>query len=188
MTILCVVAHPDDETIGCGGTLAAFAKMGHAVYVGALADGETSRDDATFRDVLDRWRRWELALRRLGARPLYPHEAWPDQRLETIPRLRVTKQIARWLAQVDPHIVLTHSPHDPNLDHRMVWEAAEPALLRCPTKVYRFGVRRMRSTFRPVPVPLPMPDMVTRHLALSEYGAECEGDLNSLEQFEKVKT
>ena len=39
MRILAVVAHPDDESLWCGGTLAQHARVGDEVFVYALADG-----------------------------------------------------------------------------------------------------------------------------------------------------
>lgn len=43
MRVLAVVAHPDDETIGCGGTLARHAADGDVVSVMTFADGVSSR-------------------------------------------------------------------------------------------------------------------------------------------------
>ena len=42
--ILVVVAHPDDETFGCGGTIAKFSQLGFEVYAVFFSDGETSRN------------------------------------------------------------------------------------------------------------------------------------------------
>ena len=42
-SILVVAAHPDDEVLGCGGTIARLANEGATVHILLLADGETSR-------------------------------------------------------------------------------------------------------------------------------------------------
>ena len=39
MNVLAVVAHPDDETLGCGGTLMSHARRGDRVYVCILGKG-----------------------------------------------------------------------------------------------------------------------------------------------------
>lgn len=39
-TILAISAHPDDETLFCGGTLAKFARQGHAVFILETTRGE----------------------------------------------------------------------------------------------------------------------------------------------------
>ena len=41
--ILVVAAHPDDEILGCGGTIAKFVKEGHEVCIAILGEGITSR-------------------------------------------------------------------------------------------------------------------------------------------------
>ena len=41
--ILVFAAHPDDEILGCGGTLLSFKKKGFKIKVIFLSDGETSR-------------------------------------------------------------------------------------------------------------------------------------------------
>ena len=42
-TILVVAAHPDDEVLGCGGTIARHADIGDEVHVLIVAEGATSR-------------------------------------------------------------------------------------------------------------------------------------------------
>ena len=44
-TVLIFAAHPDDEVLGCGGTIAKLINEGAKVHVVFLADGESSRDD-----------------------------------------------------------------------------------------------------------------------------------------------
>ena len=43
MNTLVVAAHPDDEILGCGGTMARLAREGHEVRVAILAEGMSSR-------------------------------------------------------------------------------------------------------------------------------------------------
>ena len=47
--ILVVAAHPDDEILGCGATIAKFAKQGSKVNILIVSEGITSRDK--FRDI-----------------------------------------------------------------------------------------------------------------------------------------
>ncbi len=39
MNVLAVGCHPDDLEIGCGGTLAKYAKLGHSVFMCHVANG-----------------------------------------------------------------------------------------------------------------------------------------------------
>ena len=50
--ILIVAAHPDDEVLGCGGSVAKWSKKGHDVNILIMAEGVTSRDN--FRDRTSR--------------------------------------------------------------------------------------------------------------------------------------
>ena len=43
-SVLILAAHPDDEVLGCGGTIAKMADGGARIHVAFLADGISSRD------------------------------------------------------------------------------------------------------------------------------------------------
>ena len=45
-TVIVIAAHPDDEVLGCGGSLARHVAQGDSVYLLFLADGVTSRDSS----------------------------------------------------------------------------------------------------------------------------------------------
>ena len=45
ISVLVVAAHPDDEVLGCGATIARHARQGDNVHIVILAEGATSRDD-----------------------------------------------------------------------------------------------------------------------------------------------
>ena len=51
--VLVVAAHPDDEVLGCGGTIARHADAGDQVQVLILAEGATSRLESRNRDLVD---------------------------------------------------------------------------------------------------------------------------------------
>jgi LmbE family N-acetylglucosaminyl deacetylase len=44
MKILIIAAHPDDEVLGCGGTIAKLVEKGYEVFTLILGEGVTSRD------------------------------------------------------------------------------------------------------------------------------------------------
>lgn len=127
MTILVVAAHPDDEVLGCGGTMARLAKAGEAVHVLIMAEGATSRADS--RNVADHAAELD-ALRRaaaaaasiLGAQP--PRFAgFPDNRMDSVDLLDVVKAVEAVVAELSPHTVYCHWGADLNVDHRVVHEA-----------------------------------------------------------------
>lgn len=147
--VLCVAAHPDDECF-MGALLARFSAEGHAVYVLALADGETSRIGAGIKAVLDREFKQAEAAKALGCQVL-KGARFPDQRLDRVDVLDITQYIEEAIAYVRPEVVYTHSPGDLNSDHRRVYEAVLPAVRpkNGVREVYCFEGSRMMRPFNP---------------------------------------
>lgn len=146
-SILVVAAHPDDEVLGCGGTIARLAAEGHAVSILILANGLTSRadfDPAQAATALathhDRARR---AGALLGAREV-ALAGFPDQRLDTVPLLDLTQTIERAITRVRPDTVFTQHGGDLNYDHVLTFRATLTAtrpVPGCPVRrVYAYEV------------------------------------------------
>ncbi|HEV3104181.1 MAG TPA: PIG-L deacetylase family protein [Trinickia sp.] len=124
--ILVVAAHPDDEVLGCGGTIAAHAARGDDVHVAILAQGLTSRGAATQAEF-DRLHAAAAQARAiLGAATLALHE-FPDNRMDTVALLDVVKVVEALIEQYRPAIVYTHFASDLNVDHRITHEAVVTA-------------------------------------------------------------
>jgi len=126
MNVLIIAAHPDDEVLGCGGTMARLASEGAAVSVLILANGLTSRPgfDPAQRDALlkihhERARR---AGALLGANEVNV-AGFPDQRMDTLPLLDITQAIEREIARVQPAMVFTQHGGDLNMDHVITFRA-----------------------------------------------------------------
>lgn len=136
-SILCVMAHPDDETLACGGTLARFAREGATVRVLTFTDGVSSRG-ANAEAAATRRREYLAACAVLGAEP-YETMTYPDQRLDVEPQLVLVQQVEAALCVVQPDTVITHWPHDLNPDHRAVAQA----VLGATRLVAGSGVRRV---------------------------------------------
>jgi LmbE family N-acetylglucosaminyl deacetylase len=118
MRILTVVAHPDDETLGAGGTMAWHASKGDRVWVCVLADGVTSRHGRVAQQAECAQRACEtLGVERLVMVGL------PDQRLDTLSLLDVITPVEQCIAELAPDVVLTHFPGDVDEDHRLVSRA-----------------------------------------------------------------
>lgn len=126
MNVLVIAAHPDDEVLGCGGTIARLAVEGAAVSIFILANGLTSR--AGFDPVRDadqlrvHHERARRAGALLGAREV-TFGGLPDQKLDTLPLLDVTQAIEREIARVRPEIVFTQHGGDLNMDHVIAFRA-----------------------------------------------------------------
>lgn len=138
--VLVVAAHPDDETIGCGGMMAALALQGASVHVVFLADGEGARSDsagAVEESLVEARQRAACnAADALGAeRPIFL--GLPDNRLDSLPLLDVVKQVERVRDAVNPDTVLLHHGGDLNVDHRIAHVAAITAFRPLPGSAAR---------------------------------------------------
>ncbi len=122
-TLLVIAAHPDDEVLGCGGTMARLAAQGAEVHVMFLADGIGSRTGTTDQGEMDeRESAARAACQILGAHaPLFGD--FPDNEMDTTSRLSVTKNIETIIDQLAPDTILTHHAGDVNIDHRRIHDA-----------------------------------------------------------------
>ncbi len=126
-TILIVAAHPDDEVLGCGGTIARLIKEGFEVYTLILGEGITSRDN-----MRDRKRREEEitelkgeakeANKILGVKEVFFYD-FPDNRFDTVPFLDIVKVVEKVKNSINPEIIFTHYERDLNVDHQIAYRA-----------------------------------------------------------------
>lgn len=133
--VLAIVAHPDDEAIGCGGTLARHAAQGDAISVVVFADGVTSRG-ASPSDIQKRHRECREACRILGTEDVFIHQ-YRDNQLDTLPLLQLTQHVETHLARFRPTVVYTHWIGDLNIDHRIVADAVRVACRAQPGQTVR---------------------------------------------------
>jgi len=130
--VLGLFAHPDDEVILAGGTLAVMGTEDGLTHVRFLTDG-VGPYCADARDArLDEMRQSAVLLK-LSSVAACPY--FIDQQLHLVPEPKLCRTIEEWLDAIAPAIVLTHSQHDLNQDHRVVSAAVMVAARR------RNGVR-----------------------------------------------
>jgi LmbE family N-acetylglucosaminyl deacetylase len=140
MKVLVIAAHPDDEVLSCGGTIARHVTEGDEVHVMFIADGETARTIAV---QPNRNLAAYNASKILGTQPPIFLD-WTDQRLDTLPLLEITRAIEAQVEKIQPAVAYTHHAGDLNLDHRLVHQAAMTALRPLPSaptrQIYTFEV------------------------------------------------
>lgn len=144
--ILVVAAHPDDEVLGCGATIAKLSAAGD-VHILILGEGFTSRHAA--RDNADRSEVECLraaarsAAKTLGARSVKLDDL-PDNRFDEVSLLDVVKRVEKAIEEVCPRIIYTHHPGDLNIDHRITFQAVltatRPVPDACVRELYAFEV------------------------------------------------
>lgn len=124
MNILIVVAHADDEVLGCGGAIAKHVDNDDSVYLLIAADGVTSRkeDANNLTDYSFRQSALEKSSQILGIKKTYQLN-FPDNKLDSIPLLDIVKSIEKVVIEINPEVIYTHHSGDLNIDHRIVFNA-----------------------------------------------------------------
>ena len=143
--VLVVAAHPDDEVLGCGGTIVRHANAGDQVQVLIVAEGATSRQDQRDRlqagdelsALVDSAKAAGSILGAAGVEIL----DLPDNRLDSLDRLDLIKHIEQRIDRYQPQVVYVHHAGDVNVDHRRLHEAVVTACRPTPGH----SVRRLLS-------------------------------------------
>ena len=119
-SILVIAAHPDDELLGCGGTISRLSNEGHNISIAILGEGITSRyhhrEDADKKMIQDLHEQSHQVAKILGATDLQMFDL-PDNRFDTIPLLDIVKILEGCVKKIKPDCVYTHHAADLNLDH-----------------------------------------------------------------------
>ena len=146
--VLVVAAHPDDEVLGCGGTISRFASEGCEVYTLILGEGITSRDASRDRhkreeEIRELKKQAEEANKILGVKKIYTFD-FPDNRFDTVPLLDIIKTIEEIKDGIKPDIVFTHHLGDLNIDHQVTFKAVmaacRPAIGESVKEIYSFEI------------------------------------------------
>ncbi len=132
--ILVIAAHPDDEVLGCGGTIALHSQKGDKVYAVIACEGESlrySKESVGLRNctkkvskLLGIYRTWELGFK--------------DQKLDTVTLTKLITPLEEVVREVKPHIVFCQYGEDINRDHQLLFKALMVATR--PTETYIQGI------------------------------------------------
>lgn len=141
--ILVVAAHPDDEALGCGGTIAKHVENGDEVHQMFMTNGVGARDPSGNASEVIRNIAAESAASILGVTST-TYAEFPDNRMDTIAMLDIVQAVEAVVQKIQPTIVYTHFAGDLNVDHQTVNRATLTACRPLPTspvkKIYAFEV------------------------------------------------
>ncbi|AEA34593.1 PIG-L deacetylase family protein [Hippea maritima] len=146
--ILIIAAHPDDEILGCGGSIARLVKEGYEAYTLILGEGVTSRDKSRDRKKReDEIKRLKEQIHKaneiLGVKEVFTFD-FPDNRFDSVNLLDIIKAIEEIKNKIKPEIIFTHSKSDLNIDHQIthkaVITATRPMQNESVREIYAFEV------------------------------------------------
>ncbi len=131
--ILVVAAHPDDDVLGCGGTIARAISLKSKIKILFLGEGVSARfgiGNENKKKSLDARKKRNLecknSLKILGVSDYIFEERFCTQ-FDTYPLLNIVKSIENQINIFKPELIFTHNPSEVNIDHRITYNAVEVA-------------------------------------------------------------
>ncbi|WP_161594703.1 UDP-4-amino-4,6-dideoxy-N-acetyl-beta-L-altrosamine N-acetyltransferase [Helicobacter sp. MIT 11-5569] len=141
--ILIVAAHPDDEVLGCFGSVARFIKQGAEAYTLILGEGKTSRGTTSKEELEILNQEFELANKSIGIKKVF-REYFPDNCFDSVSLLDIVKAVEKIKNIVKPNIIFTHFENDLNIDHKITYQAVltatRPLPNECVKQIYSFEI------------------------------------------------
>jgi LmbE family N-acetylglucosaminyl deacetylase len=117
--ILVIAAHPDDELLGCGGTIALHSCVGDRVTAVIACEGESLRYG---KEGIGQRAHIQCAAEQLGIKDVRLLN-FPDQRLDTITLTDIIAPLEEIVREIRPHIIYCQYGGDINLDHKLLFQA-----------------------------------------------------------------
>jgi len=146
--LLTNTAHPDDEVLGCFGTVARLIREGYEAYTLILGEGKTSRDEERKvenkkEEIAELNNEIQNANNTIGIKKVFV-ESFPDNRFDSVDMLDIIKVISKVKEEVKPEIIFTHYENDLNIDHQITYKAVitstRPMEAECVKEIYSFEI------------------------------------------------
>ncbi len=133
--VLIIAAHPDDEILGCGGFISKYLPRGVKFKIIFIGEGSTCRfkDPSCIESISATKQRNESAEKSMAIIGIedYVFYNLPCGRLDQVPIISINKIIEEEIREFSPDTVFTHSPHDVNNDHKIVFNSTLMATRPC---------------------------------------------------------
>ncbi|OGP71642.1 MAG: hypothetical protein A2Y80_07095 [Deltaproteobacteria bacterium RBG_13_58_19] len=130
MKVLVIAAHPDDEALGCGGTLLRHKAQGDRLSICLLGDGVSSRGQQgkVLKQALKDRGRAAAAFAAFVQAELHLIGGFKDNQFDTAPFLKIVQAVEGLVRSYQPDLVYTNHGGDLNIDHAITARAVLTAL------------------------------------------------------------
>ena len=144
--VLVIAAHPDDEVLGVGGTIARLSTEGVECHLLIVTDGSSSqyRDSEQLYEIIEAKKlETKSCADLLGFKSIHYGEL-PDMKLDKTPHIVINQVIEKVIDEVQPDTVFTHFWGDVNRDHQEVYKstlvAVRPVMGQVVRELYCYRV------------------------------------------------
>jgi N-acetylglucosamine malate deacetylase 1 len=145
--IIVVAAHPDDEALGCAGTIAKHVAQGDVVHSVFMSDGVSSRLDSSKEKSKRRIKASKAVQSLLGISSTH-YLNLPDNSMDSVPLIKIVQKLEPIIHKIKPSIIYTHTYGDLNIDHQLTHAAVMTACRPIPDSPVReiYGFEIISST------------------------------------------
>ncbi len=134
--ILVIVAHADDEAIGCGGTLLKHRDAGDEIQIIFMTNGVGARENPSIKEEEIRQTAKEKSCQQIRVMASHQFD-YPDNAMDQVALIEVVKSIENVISNYHPNIIYTHHGGDLNIDHQIVHQAVLTACRPQPSSSIR---------------------------------------------------
>jgi N-acetylglucosamine malate deacetylase 1 len=140
--ILVLAAHSDDEVLGCGGTIAKYAKEGEDIVSIIFTSGDPTNIGhyKNANEAAIRRRKESIAAAKILGVSDTIFLGLPDKQFSTASKEKATKRIAKIVKKLSPKIIFSHVPDDPHPVHRTVANIAKEIASSENIELYTFTI------------------------------------------------
>ena len=138
MNVLVIAPHPDDEVLGCGGTIMKHNQRGDSVYVCIVTSAYTPDWSGEF--INNRLEEIKRSKKILNIKKICLLD-YPTVKLDTIPQKELNDSISNVISAVAPDVLYIPHRGDLNKDHRIVFEAS----LVASRPIYEYKIKSIMS-------------------------------------------
>ncbi len=146
--VLIVAAHPDDEVLGCGGLIAKYNPKGVNFRIIIIGEGSSCRFENPKSDsalnAIDLRKKFAINSFRILGITNFEFYDLPCGRFDQIPIIEINKIIEKNISSFSPDSIFTHSNHDVNNDHKVIFNAtmmsSRPGIFKSISRVFTYEV------------------------------------------------